>query len=107
MRQRTLAVLCLSELVTNALIHARTGCAIRAVLEQNTLTVTVRDGGHPEPARPSRSMTPCRCTVAGCNWSIPSLPGGALNGTRRAPLSGSSWRPTSRTPSRPPLRLRR
>ena len=45
-----LAVLCLSELVTNALIHARTGCLIRAVLEQNTLTITVRDGGHPEPA---------------------------------------------------------
>ena len=44
------AVLCLSELVTNALIHARTGCAVRAVLEQSTVTITVRDGGSPEAA---------------------------------------------------------
>ena len=43
------AVLCLSELATNALIHARTGCVVRAVLEQNTLTITVRDAGSPEP----------------------------------------------------------
>ena len=39
------AVLCLSELVTNAVIHARTGCVVRVVLDQNVLTVTVRDGG--------------------------------------------------------------
>ena len=44
------AVLCLSELVTNALIHARTGCAVRAVLEESALTVTVRDGGSPGAA---------------------------------------------------------
>jgi len=44
------AVLCLSELVTNALIHARTGCAVRAVLEQSTVRITVRDGGSPEAA---------------------------------------------------------
>ena len=43
------AVLCLSELVTNALIHARTGCVVRVVLEQNALMVRVRDGGSPEP----------------------------------------------------------
>src|SRR4029079_2859415 len=36
-------------------------------------------------------MTPCRCTAAACSLSIPSLPGGALNGTRQAPQSGSSW----------------
>ena len=44
------AVLCLSELVTNALIHARTACAIRAVLDGSALTVTVRDGGSPGAA---------------------------------------------------------
>jgi anti-sigma regulatory factor (Ser/Thr protein kinase) len=44
------AVLCLSELVTNALIHARTGCVVRAVVEQRAVTITVRDGGSPEPA---------------------------------------------------------
>ena len=39
------AVLCLSELVTNAVIHARAGCMVRVVLEQCTLTTTVRDSG--------------------------------------------------------------
>ena len=39
------AVLCLSELVTNAVIHARTGCVVRVVLDQDVLTVTARDGG--------------------------------------------------------------
>lgn len=39
------AVLCLSELVTNALIHAHAGCAVRVLLDQGVLTTTVRDGG--------------------------------------------------------------
>lgn len=39
------AVLCLSELVTNALIHATTDCEVALVLEQGVLTTTVRDGG--------------------------------------------------------------
>lgn len=39
------AVLCLSELVTNAVIHARAGCVVRVVLDQSILTVMVRDGG--------------------------------------------------------------
>ena len=44
------AQLGVSELVTNALIHARTACAIRAVLDGSALTVTVRDGGSPGAA---------------------------------------------------------
>jgi anti-sigma regulatory factor (Ser/Thr protein kinase) len=44
------AVLCLSELVTNAVIHADSGCAVRALLEDDVLTVTVRDHGLPNPA---------------------------------------------------------
>ena len=39
------AVLCLSELVTNALIHSHAGCAVRVLLERGTLTTTVRDNG--------------------------------------------------------------
>ena len=39
------AALCLSELVTNAVIHARTGCTVRILLEDGVLTTTVRDGG--------------------------------------------------------------
>jgi anti-sigma regulatory factor (Ser/Thr protein kinase) len=39
------AVLCLSELVTNAVIHAPNGCVVRVLLDGRTLTVTVRDSG--------------------------------------------------------------
>ena len=45
-----IAVLCLSELVTNAVIHARAGCVVRVVLEEGTLTTTVRDSGSPGSA---------------------------------------------------------
>lgn len=39
------AILCLSELVTNALIHTDAGCDLRVVLDRGVLTTTVRDGG--------------------------------------------------------------
>lgn len=39
------AVLCLSELVTNAIIHTGGGCELRVVLDDGVLTTTVRDGG--------------------------------------------------------------
>lgn len=39
------AVLCLSELVTNAVMHTAGGCEVRAVLDEGVLTVTVRDEG--------------------------------------------------------------
>jgi anti-sigma regulatory factor (Ser/Thr protein kinase) len=39
------AVLCLSELVTNALIHTDAGCELRTLLDRGVLTTTVRDGG--------------------------------------------------------------
>jgi len=39
------AVLCLSELVTNAVLHTDAGCQVRAVLDRGVLTTTVRDGG--------------------------------------------------------------
>lgn len=39
------AVLCLSELVTNAVIHAGTGCVVRVLLDRGVLTTTVRDSG--------------------------------------------------------------
>lgn len=39
------AVLCLSELVTNAVIHTQAGCVVRVSLEGGVLTTTVRDGG--------------------------------------------------------------
>jgi anti-sigma regulatory factor (Ser/Thr protein kinase) len=39
------AILCLSELVTNAIIHTEAGCELRLVLDRGVLTTTVRDGG--------------------------------------------------------------
>lgn len=39
------AILCLSELVTNALIHTAGGCELRVVLDRGVLTTSVRDGG--------------------------------------------------------------
>lgn len=48
------AVLCLSELVTNAIIHTRPSCAVRMVLHDGVLSVRVRDGGTSvgQPVRP-------------------------------------------------------
>lgn len=39
------AILCLNELVTNAIIHTDAGCELRVVLDRGVLTMTVRDGG--------------------------------------------------------------
>ena len=39
------AMLCLSELVTNAVIHSHGGCVVRVVLHRDELTVWVRDSG--------------------------------------------------------------
>jgi anti-sigma regulatory factor (Ser/Thr protein kinase) len=41
------AVLCVSELVTNAIIHGAAGCELRVVLQRGILTATVRDRGTP------------------------------------------------------------
>ena len=39
------AILCLSELVTNAIMHTDAGCELRIVLDRGVLTTTVRDSG--------------------------------------------------------------
>lgn len=39
------AALCLSELVTNALVHAYDGCLVRALLHDDVVRVTVRNAG--------------------------------------------------------------
>lgn len=44
------AVLCVSELVTNAVIHAQTDCSVRMLLERDVLTTTVHDHGRRDPA---------------------------------------------------------
>jgi len=40
-----IATLCLSELVTNAVIHSHGGCTVRVVLDEGILTTTVLDSG--------------------------------------------------------------
>lgn len=47
------AVLCLSELVTNAVIHTGAPCEVRALLDAGVLTLTVRDRGSHRGARPA------------------------------------------------------
>lgn len=54
------AVLCLSELVTNAVIHAHAGCVVRVLLEHGTLTTTVRDSGTPDAASVEPAEDPLR-----------------------------------------------
>lgn len=46
------AVLCLSEIVTNAVIHTGVPSELRLVLDAEVLTVTVRDGGSHHRERP-------------------------------------------------------
>jgi anti-sigma regulatory factor (Ser/Thr protein kinase) len=41
------AALCLSELVTNAVVHAYDGCVVRILREPGTVTTAVRDNGTP------------------------------------------------------------
>ncbi|WP_346387359.1 ATP-binding protein [Nocardioides sp.] len=59
------ALLCLSELVTNAVIHAGTSSELRATLEEGALTVVVRDLGGLGPnetddAEPAADLDPLR-----------------------------------------------
>ncbi|MDN4171537.1 ATP-binding protein [Nocardioides sp. SOB77] len=59
------AQLCLSELVTNAVVHAGTASELRVVLDGGVLTVTVRDlGGLGKPSagepHPSEDLDPLR-----------------------------------------------
>lgn len=59
------ALLCLSELVTNAVIHAGTASELRATLEGGVLTVIVRDLGGlgpqaPADAEPTGDLDPLR-----------------------------------------------
>ena len=52
------ATLCVSELVTNAIIHAVAECEVRLVLHHDTLTISVRDGGTGAPSSRSPSDDP-------------------------------------------------
>lgn len=54
------AVLCLSELVTNAVIHSHAGCAVRVQLEEGVLTTTVRDSGTADAASLEQLEDPMR-----------------------------------------------
>jgi anti-sigma regulatory factor (Ser/Thr protein kinase) len=52
------ATVCLSELVTNAVIHAHGGCVVRAELHDGVLTVSVRDRGLSGAARVETVVDP-------------------------------------------------
>jgi anti-sigma regulatory factor (Ser/Thr protein kinase) len=54
------AVLCLSELVTNAVVHAHAGCVVRVLLDEGVLTTTVRDRGTAHAASAEPAEDPLR-----------------------------------------------
>jgi anti-sigma regulatory factor (Ser/Thr protein kinase) len=54
------AVLCVSEVVTNAIIHAHAGCEVRVLLAERVLKTTVRDSGAPDTAAVEGNEDPLR-----------------------------------------------
>ncbi|KHL12868.1 UNVERIFIED_CONTAM: hypothetical protein LK11_34775 [Mumia flava] len=52
------AELCLSELVTNVVMHTGSGCGVRVLLDRGVLTTTVRDCGASRPTPVSRPVDP-------------------------------------------------
>jgi anti-sigma regulatory factor (Ser/Thr protein kinase) len=54
------AVLCLSELVTNSVVHTNGGCVVRVVLDGRLLTVAVRDQGAEQAVSPTSADDPLR-----------------------------------------------
>ena len=52
------AVLCLSELVTNAVVHGTGGCSVRVTDESGVLTVAVRNAGPTTPVSPPDTDDP-------------------------------------------------
>ena len=58
-------MLCLSELVTNALIHTTGGAELRVLLDDGVLTGSVRDGGGHGPLAAETSDDPLRARGPG------------------------------------------
>jgi anti-sigma regulatory factor (Ser/Thr protein kinase) len=52
------AALCLSEVVTNAVIHTQAGCAVRVLLDRGVLLTSVRDLGGGEDVSPEEPVDP-------------------------------------------------
>jgi anti-sigma regulatory factor (Ser/Thr protein kinase) len=57
---RETAALCLSELVTNAVVHAGSGCHVQVANDDGTLTVEVRNAGSPRDLPPLEVRDPMR-----------------------------------------------
>ncbi len=97
------AVLCLSELVTNAVIHSHAGCAVRVRLDEGLLTTTVRDSGTADATTLAALDDPLQVHGRGLMVveALASRWGYELD--TGAPRSGSSSRsepaPTSGSPS--------
>jgi anti-sigma regulatory factor (Ser/Thr protein kinase) len=85
---RDTAVLCLSELVTNALLHTHTGCEVRALLQDGLLTTTVRDRGRGLAPQGPADDGPLR--VHGRGLELVELLSHAW-GSRRGPVGTTVW----------------
>ena len=86
----------LSELVTNAVLHAGTECQVTLELEGSRLTVTVTDTGTRGGPWSARRPWSARAD-AGWGWCSRSATASARTPAPGAPLCGSSWTYTSRT----------
>jgi hypothetical protein len=76
------AILCLSELVTNAIIHTEAACDLRLVLDPACSPPLCAMAARPWWSIPAASRTiRWPCTVAGFRSSTRSRPGGARNWT--------------------------
>ena len=90
------AELCLSELVTNAVIHAGTSSVLTLSLDDGCSRSPCATAGRPAPSRWcgwSRTTTRCGSSAADCSWSTPSPIGGAPQLTTAARRRGSPSRP--------------
>ena len=90
------AQLCLSELVTNAVVHA--GDRLRAARDPRRRPdrVGARPAATRRPRHPTPTPTRCGSTAAACSWSRRSRTGGARSATRSARRSGSRSSSTRR-----------
>jgi anti-sigma regulatory factor (Ser/Thr protein kinase) len=80
---------CVSELVANAVVHAKSTVDVTLQLEGDRLLVLVADAAF-EDAAELRTGDPEAAGRRGSPWSTPSATPGASSPRPRAPLSGAS-----------------
>lgn len=75
--------LCMSELVTNSVLHAASGCRVQVTNDAGTVTVEVRDAGPGTDLRPPDASNPLRVDGRGLQLvdALASRWGSSLDGS--------------------------